>query len=260
MQTGISSACLFPEYTEKSILELLEQGVKTLELFLNSPCECSENFIYPLVPLLKEYGAKIVSVHPCTSEFEGVSFFGRYPRRFNDSLDFYKKLFNICNILDAPILIFHGARTKYHIPEELYFERFDLLWSEGKKERVSLCQENVVGFYSGSSEFLKSMARTLPRINFVLDIKQCIRAKEDPFFILDTMGKNLKHVHLSDNSLNENCLLPSKGDFDFKKFFTQLKKLNYNENIIIELYRSDFTDITELCKSKEYIDDILYKL
>ena len=257
---GISSACLFPMLTEKSLELLLKNGVKNLELFLNSPSESNPNFIKTLLPLLNEFDAKICSVHPCTSEFEGVSFFGRYERRFTDSLENYNRLFEVCSMLNCNKLIFHGARSRYKISDGLYFERFGKLCEKAKTYNVYVCQENVVDFYSQSPTFIEKLVSQLPDIKTVLDIKQCIRASVDPFEMLKSMKSSLFHVHLSDNDAVNSCMIPGKGNFNFPLFFNQLKSTNYNGDIVIELYSDNFSDINELIKSKEYINDILCKV
>ena len=257
MTTGISTACLFPLLTEKALEKLLKEGTKTLEIFFNSPCESNKEFIMSLMPLLNEYGAKVVSLHPCTSAFETLSFFGRYERRFYDSVECYKKLFYACNLLGADIVVFHGAKKQFHIERELYFERFGKLCEEGRKFGVNVCQENVEGFLGGGKDFMASLLKALPETKTVFDVKQCCRNHLDPMDMLETMGKSVYHVHLSDHNSENICMLPGDGNFDFRKFFTRLYQLGFDKNIIIELYRNNFKHSSDLIRSKKLIDNIL---
>ena len=257
MNTGISTACFFPMLTEKSLEELLKRGTKTLEIFFNSPCESNREFMMSLMPMINSYGARIVSVHPCTSAFETLSFFGKYERRFYDSVESYKKLFDVCGLINSDILVFHGAKKQFNIEENLYFERFYKLCQEGKRFGVNVCQENVEGFSCGDAPFMQNLLKALPDTKTVFDVKQCVRNKLDPFYMLDIMGSSVYHVHLSDHNEKNICMLPGKGNFDFCKFFKALKALKFDKNVIIELYSNNFESGDELIEAKKYIDLIL---
>lgn len=257
MNTGISTACFFPMLTEKSLEELLKKGTKTLEIFFNSPCESNREFMMSLMPMISCYNAKIVSIHPCTSAFETLNFFGRYERRFYDSVESYKKLFEVCNLINSDILVFHGAKKQFHIEENLYFERFHKLCEEGKKAGVNVCQENVEGFSCGDADFMSRLLKELPDTKTVFDVKQCVRNDLDPFYMLDIMGRSIYHVHLSDHDKENICMLPGHGNFDFTKFFKRLKSLGFDKNVIIELYSNNFESSDDLINAKKYIEQIL---
>ena len=57
---AVSTACLFPELTERSLEILLEMGVKHIELFLNSRCETEEQFAYHIADMAVKAGARCV--------------------------------------------------------------------------------------------------------------------------------------------------------------------------------------------------------
>ena len=84
---------------------------------------------------------------------------------------------------------------------------------------------------------------------FVLDTKQAVRAKENPFSFLDAAGDKTVHVHISDSGELGDCLLIGKGRFPIKKFMTRLYELNPNCGVVLELYRNGFTGISDLVTS-----------
>ena len=45
---GVSTACLYPEVTERAVDELAAAGVKTIEIFYNSPSEYRPEFLKEL--------------------------------------------------------------------------------------------------------------------------------------------------------------------------------------------------------------------
>ena len=89
MQTGISTACLYPMETEKSLEILLKQGYRCFEVFLNSAREMEKPFLRELKAMGSCYGASFVSVHPFTAAMESMLLFGDYPRRTEEGMDFY---------------------------------------------------------------------------------------------------------------------------------------------------------------------------
>ena len=68
MKTGASTSCLFPMLTEQSLEHLLKLGVKNIEAFLASPSERGVGYARMLKNMADAEGAKIVSVHPYSSE------------------------------------------------------------------------------------------------------------------------------------------------------------------------------------------------
>ena len=86
-------------------------------------------------------------------------------------------------------------------------------------------------------------------VSFVFDVKQAIRSGVDPFQVMECMGENLCHIHFSDHNEKEDCLPPGKGNLDLDMFLQYLKRFSYPGDIILELYRNNFGELTELIDS-----------
>jgi sugar phosphate isomerase/epimerase len=121
----------------------------------------------------------------------------------------------MCAETGAQIVAFHGARTFFNIEPMVYFERFWRISLAARRAGVMMCQENVSLFFGGDVRFIKAMRMALPEVNFLLDIKQAVRAGIDPFDMIDAMGPKVRHVHASDNNDKRDCMLPGAGEFDF---------------------------------------------
>lgn len=240
MQIGASTSCLFPMLTERALEDILSMGIKNTEVFLNSPSEREAGFARHLKAIAQSYGAKIIAVHPYSSESEGVNFFGRYERRFDDEVEDFKRYLDFCGEVGAGILVFHGARSFLPVSRELYFERYTRLEELCASFGVQLCQENVARCMSGSVEFINEMKKELPNTRFVLDIKQARRANISPFDMLKAMGENLAHLHLSDHDEEHDCLVPGLGAFDLKLLAKSLKDMGYGGAVLVELYSWNF--------------------
>ena len=259
MNIGISTACFYPMETEKALAALAENNVKTVEIFFNADCELDGDIYREMADTVKENNMTVLSVHPYTSAIETMTLFGDYPRRLTAILDVYKRYFEIMNDLGAKIFVLHGALKSAHflkLPdgEKLYLERYSMLHELGKRYGVTVAQENVSYCKSGDPDFLRSMKRQLGSdCAFVLDVKQALRSGLDVFEVLNIMGGRLVHCHLSDNTPEHDCVPVGKGRLDFGRFANELKKLDYSGGIILELYSSGFSELSQLKESVEYM-------
>lgn len=257
MSFGISTSCLYPMETEKSLEELGKLGVKTCEVFLNSPSETTPEFAKILNKIKQEYGIKIASVHPFSSFAETYMLFSAYGRRFDDMLEFYKRNFEITAALGAEFSVIHGALTNAKIGETEYFERFAKLIEEGKKSGVSVCHENVNRHLCESPDFVEKMKNYIGEdFRLVFDVKQAVRAGFSPLEFAEKFKEIIVHIHISDHTENADCLPPGKGVFDFKKLVEIMNSASYSGEYIIELYRENFDDINDLKTALLYMQNL----
>ena len=259
MNIGISTACFYPMETEKALSALAENGVKTVEIFFNADCELTGDIYGEIKHTVKENNITVLSVHPYTSAIETMTLFGDYPRRLTAILDVYNRYFEMMNDLGAKVFVLHGALKSANflkLPdgEKLYLERYSMLHELGKKQGITVAQENVSYCKSGDSDFLRRMKQQLGEdCAFVLDVKQALRSGLDVFEVLDIMGDRLAHCHLSDNTPDHDCVPVGKGRLDFGRFAGELKKLNYSGGIILELYSTGFSELSQLKESVEHM-------
>lgn len=262
MEIGASSACFYPLETEKSLLHIAELGFRHCEIFINSPSELSRSFISEIKTIKDAYGMDIVSLHPYGSFAEGYNFFSGYYRRFQDGVEDYKRYFDAAHNLGARYIVMHGARKRIDISMQEYAERFGKLNSVAQSFGCNIAHENVVKFVSAYPEFMAYLKKHLgDDFKMVLDVKQARRAGVDVNDFIDTMGKSIAHVHLSDFSAERDCIPPSEqGLFDFEGLFRSLHKAGYDGRYIIELYSNGFLKRKEIKQSALYLEDILTKV
>lgn len=248
MIAGVSTACLYPKPLEESLYEIAINGAACTEIFINTHSELKKSFAYGVKNMLDRFEMKSPSLHPFTCELEQLMFFSDYERRFNDIMEYYKLYFRFMNIIGADIFVFHGGKADRG--REFYCERYSRLYRLGQEFGVTVALENVSRCQSGSSAFVRDIARMLGNeFAFVLDTKQAIRAGENPFTFLEAAGSRTVHVHISDSGELGDCLPIGKGRFRFKQFFERLNELNPDASVILELYRSGFGGISELISS-----------
>lgn len=258
MKAGISTASLYPQLLEDALRNLLDNGIKNTELFINTHSELDRSYIKELKNELDAHDAVCISLHPFTCPSEPMMLFSSYERRVDDMLDYYKYFFEAMNTLSADIFIFHGNMNKSAVDNELYFERYLKLYELGHSFGITVAQENVERCQSRSLDFLKSMKSALKeKAFFVLDVKQAVRSGEDPVIIASELGDSIVHVHMSDHSSTSDCMIPGQGSFDMKSFFKVLKEHSFDGAVLIELYRHNYSDLNELLGGLTYIENII---
>lgn len=246
MMTGISTACLYPMYTEVALQTFASLHVEATEVFIN----CSEEILPAKLREMRSIadgnGVKILSLHPYTSGMEPMLFFSAYKRRFYEGMELYKKYYEAANILGADIVIFHGNSSKSGMSYDEYFNRFGRLVEDSISNGSKLCHENVSRCMSRSSAFFKELAKAVPQSEFVFDTKQAFRAGEDVFEFVKAMSGRIRHVHFSDHSEQNDCLVPGHGTFNTGEFLDLIKNNGFDGGVIVELYRENFDSIVEL--------------
>ena len=250
MKIGVSTSCLYPLETEKALLEVAKAGIKTTEIFFNANCELEKDFINLLKSIKDEYGVRITSVHPTMSLAESFMLFSSYDRRYREGISQYERYGEIAAELGAKYVIMHGGKPNKVLDNNGYFERFAAIAGVVAENGAELLQENVVKFRAGDINVLKNMKEYLgDNAAFCLDIKQSIRGGYSPFEALNVLGNSVKHIHISDNSYDNDCMIPLKGNFDFISFFDLCKTVGYKGDAIVEVYRDAFREPDELYAS-----------
>lgn len=260
MRIGASTACLYPMETEKAVAVLIESGFRVIEIFFNSFSELEPKYLERLYKYISANGCEVVSIHPFLSGIEPFLLFSDYERRFYDTIDFYENFYRAAQFLGAKKLILHGGSfpDRYKLSDEEYCRRFELLANRGEEFNVETLHENVNRFRASSPEFIRAMKKIIPKnARFTFDVKQAVRSGYDPFKILAEMGNSLKHIHINDNTKEKDCLLPFCGNFNYSELFSECRKIGYDGDIIIEVYRTNFNDISELIESAKKLSKLL---
>ena len=111
-----------------------------------------------------------------------------------------------------------------------------------------------------SIQSLAEMKKRVPDLKGVLDIKQA-RISGQPYErYLDEMGGDIAYVHLSDVRENGKMCLPGQGVFDFETLIKRLQDVGFDGALLIEAYKDDYIEISELKTACDYVNEILYKL
>ncbi|MBV4424544.1 sugar phosphate isomerase/epimerase family protein [Clostridium tyrobutyricum] len=257
MIIGMSSACFYPDVRTENSIELMKTiGFNTGELFLNSISEYEDDFGKLILEqeLINDF--KVNSVHAFSVSFEPY-LFDSYKRRRDDCFVVFKKVCKMARTLGANCYTFHGMRYQNmsSIDMNMIIDVYDKLTYTAAECGIKLCQENVFWCMSNSIEFLYEIREKCKGpLYFTLDIKQAYKAGKLPDDYIEVMKYQLANFHINDRSKNSICLLPGQGDVNYKKIFCKLKEIGYNGIGIIEVYKENYNEYTELIKAKKYLD------
>ncbi len=216
---------------------------------MNSFSELEEPYLKKIAEVCRENGVKITSIHPFTSGFEYMYFFSAYKKRARDSIDyFYKKYLTAAAYLGADYFVFHGDATKApFFGMDNYCEVLSMLNEAARAEGVILAHENVSTARAGDPEFMLEVHERFGEGNlkFVFDLKQAVRGGYEPYSMLDAMGNDIVHVHINDWKDGE-CRLPYAGELAIDEIISRLESGGYTGKYMIEVYRKNFTDNSEI--------------
>lgn len=260
MEVGLSSAVFYPYIeTENSLKLISDIGFKSAEIFLNSSTEYGEDFVNKLIEEKEKCQLSINSVHSFSSSFEPY-LFDLYKRRRKDMLESFEKVCKAGSALGAECYTFHGARLEggKFIDKKLNFEVYNNLCYIAAENNIKLAQENVSWCMSSVPEYLSELMEECKYpIYFTLDIKQAYKAGNTPKKYLEVMKNKLVNIHINDRDDKNVCLLPGKGDVDFKELFDDICKYDYRGNLIIELYSDNYNSYDELITAKNYLESFM---
>lgn len=255
---GMSTACFYPLETEISLERVGELGFHTTELFLNSPAELECGFIDKLSTIQKKYDIDIVSVHTYASFTESYYYFSSYKRRYFDSIDGFKRYFDLTNAIGAKYIVMHGSKIPGSVSDEEYCERFSTLTDIAKEHGVRLLQENVVHYRSENPDYIEIMKKNIGKdFGMVLDIKQSYRTGFDAFEFIKRHHDVIKHVHISDKNERRDCIPPLEGNFDFKRMFDEMNSYGYEGDYIIELYENSYNSVEQILNAAKGLEALL---
>ena len=257
MKLGISTAALYPLETEKALEFLGQNGVPVTEIFFNCYGELEDDFVAQLQTISEKYKIEINSVHACGSVGEPYYLFSEYERRYEETREFYKKYYRAAKRLGAKCVVLHGDSLKGHISFETYAKRLREMNADAAEYGVTVSHENVNRFRMAEPQNVRILRSFYSQQTFTFDIKQTIRAGVDTYEMLEAMGDRVINVHISDNKLGKDCLLPGRGSFDFKTFFENLKGIGYDGALLIEVYNWCYNDYSELIESWKYVKSFL---
>ncbi|SNX54853.1 sugar phosphate isomerase/epimerase [Thermoanaerobacterium sp. RBIITD] len=262
MNVGISTASFYPEYlTEETVPLIGNMGIKTVEVFLESYSEYDEEFCKEMKDVLDKYDIKVNSIHAIGTQFE-PQLFSATERQRKDALKMLLKVLKAANILGAKVYVFHGPAVRKETKPNIDFEKIaknaDYIAETAGEYGIKFAWENVYWCWFSYPKFALSLKEVTnsKNIYFTLDIKQAMKSKQDPFEYLKAMGEYIANVHLCDYDNDGNLFLPGRGNFDFRRLYKELERINYRGPVIMEVYRNNYKEYSEMMEGIIFLKEI----
>lgn len=263
MEIGLSTSTFFTrELTENSIKIIEDLGFPVAEIFLSTFSEYLPEF----GDLLAERKGKtlINSIHTLNQQFE-PELFNKTPRTRSDCEFFFKQAAVVAKKVGASYYTFHGPAMlrgrKYNTDFNAFGKRVDELCDMLSEfgDGCVLTYENVSWAHFCKPEFFEKLKETSSKVGACLDIKQAMQSGYNAIDFLPAVEGRLKTVHISDYDQNGRILVPGKGIFNYIEFFAGLIDINFDGNLIIELYPDNYKSYDEIIEGREYLKTCLKK-
>jgi sugar phosphate isomerase/epimerase len=261
MIVGISTASLFPKNrTEDAIYTIRQLGAPVAEIFYSTFYEYRPEFS----KILKERvgDLKINSFHTMSSNFE-PNFFNPDKRVKGDAYYWLDQAARSAQMLGCKYYTFHG----FH---RLAFggnDNFDGISADIggianflADYNIGLCLENVHWCIYNRPGVFSQIKERVPNLKGVFDIKQARRSHFPWQMYINEMGESIAYAHFSDVDENGRMCLPGRGTYNFEEIIRRMMGVGFKGDIIIEVYGNDYSNVDELRVSREYLQEIIYKL
>ncbi len=246
--------------TEDAAAIIKDFGADTAEVFYQTFYEYRPEFSKSLASVID--GLDVYAVHALSSNFE-PQLLSRARRARGDGYYWLDQIMRSAQLLGCKRYTFHGGLSlkggvSPDINELAGCIREAVLFCA--RYGVGLCIENVSWSTYNRPGIFSELKSRIPELSGVLDIKQARRSGYPYQMYIQDMAGSISHVHLSDVDENGRICLPNKGIYDFEEIFKRLKDAGFDGGTIIEVYSEDYGDVTELKRSLEFINEIIYKI
>lgn len=259
MKTGISTASLYlKRETEDAFTTIKSLGADCVEIFYQTFYEYRPEFSEKLSDEAKDI--EVNSVHVNTWHIENA-LFSRSRRIRGDGFYWLDQVMRSAQILGCKAYTFHGKPGgSRQLTVEEAADCIRAVKDFCLRYGVKLCLENVAWCSYDKPGIFSELKKLIPDLAGVFDIKQAQRSGYPYKDYIKDMAGSISHVHLSDVDKNGKMCLPGKGVTDFTEVLKALRGAGFDGNVIIEVYPEDYSDVSELKTSLEYLKEIIYKL
>lgn len=187
--------------------------------------------------IMEQTGVKIFNV--CADYFMEHPFFRVPDTERLQSIEILKQIIPLCREIEAGSLeipLLDNSRIETDAERDFAVAAI--------KEALPIAQKNEIALAFETSlppdkfaEFLNALDH--PLVKVVYDIGNSAQMGYDPAEELAAYGKYLSNVHIKDRVLGGGTVPLGQGNADFNKVFGELKNLNYQGHITLQVARGE---------------------
>lgn len=258
MRVGLSSAAFYGR------METEEQAAYLTDF----PVECCEVFLQTFSEYTAEFGALVrqklgripcVAVHPKGLQFE-LDLFGRSERQKEDAFRIFTGVCDAGQAMGARYYVFHGPPSinTPRTPGSIHkvYDGLARMHKIASERDMEVLWENVSWCALRTIADVEEVKATTP-LRFAFDVKQALRAGQDPLAMLRAMGNRCAHVHALDQTAKGELCLPGEGVVDWHGIARQLWEINYGGSVILEPYDAQARRERDLDRSLRWLRKVL---
>jgi sugar phosphate isomerase/epimerase len=239
-KVGVSMLYSLHESFNRMAKRLNNENTRYIEVLDDGTHELDKN----RVALLKETAKSYKLEYTVHAPFADINIASPSPTMLNASLKRLTKSLYHAHTLDAKLWVFHpGARTgiSQFYPQAEWkqnIQSIQELYAEAEQLGVNIAIENLPAKYwfimNSPEDFHKFYKETQLPIGIVLDIGHAnLENQTQPFF--DQLADKIIHIHVSDNKgINDDHFGIGYGTIDYDTIAKTLKKIGYNQRVIVE--------------------------
>lgn len=251
---------LFPDIRIEKVMEkLFKLGAECVEIVFEIPHFPPERReiedLKGLKKILTQYGLPL-SVHSC---FYELNLGGVYYNVRSFTLNEVKKCLKFAGLIEADVVTVHSGYFPVYDDEvlrrkamERFIEDIELCLKFSKEENVQLSLENIQSpyFLFSSLESAPEIFTRVEDLTVTLDIghayiienssgKKGKKGAEERIAekIENILNKRIRHLHIHDNfGVKDDHLVPGDGEINFKPIIGALRRIGYNNQVIVEAW------------------------
>lgn len=240
VKVGVSMLYCLGESFNRMVKRLGDEGTRYIEVLDDGVHELNKS----RVELLREAAKSFNLEYTVHAPFADINIASPSRMLLAVSLKRLTKSLYRAAALDAKVWVLHpGAKTgisQFYPGAEWKqnLESIQELYAEAEQLGVNMAIENLPAKYwftmSTPEDFHKFYKETSLPIGIVLDIGHAhLENQVQPFF--DQMADKIVHIHASDNNgVNDDHFGIGYGNLDYNWFAKTLKKIDYQERVVIE--------------------------
>lgn len=272
LRVGLSTGALYPGTPTERVAEIAAGwGVADLELMLQTPGEHAPAFVRDAVDRARSQGIDVRALHSYQQFFPMVT---PYARRTDEAFALFATLIEATGGAGVPVIVWHGpSRDEVSAPDQWgpFLTVTSRLAELAHAAGVTIALENVSWCVLATVRDCFALANRLPELGppgslgFTFDPFQALKARANPFMILNAMAGHLVEAHLAD--ISEEALdaaphppraLPGRGDIPWSALLRAIKGAGYRGPMMLETpFGSDGDGWRETCA---FIDPLIEAL
>ncbi|MDR2204437.1 MAG: sugar phosphate isomerase/epimerase [Nitrososphaerota archaeon] len=237
---GVSMLYRLGDSFNRMVKRLGTENTRCIEILDDGAHELSKTRVSLLREVAKSYDLEF-TVH---APFADINIASPSRTILEVALKRLEKSLYYAHALDAMLWVLHpGAKTgiSQFYPDAGWkqnVESIEELYAKAEHLGVNVAIENLPAKYwflmSSPEDFCRFYRETSLPIGIVLDVGHAhLESQVQPFF--DQLADKIVHIHVSDNhGVNDDHLGVGYGTVDYDWFAKTLKKVDYNQRIIVE--------------------------